>query len=57
MTMPEAPRPAKILIQEEMALPGWTLLGEQPDRGKIAANFSVQPYGPTASCSPTSAER
>ena len=75
-----APPPPSLVIQEDMALPGWTFLGERRDReiafgavgkfwqpsiewrsisaidfegfdepgwGKIAANFSILPSGPT----------
>lgn len=76
-----APRPPKLVIVADMGLPGWTFLGERPNRevafgavgrfwqptiewrdvsdtdfrgfdepgwGKIAANFSVLPYGASA---------
>lgn len=76
-----APRLPKLVIDTEMGLPGWTFLGQRPNReiafgavgrfwqptiewrdvpvfefrsfdepgwGKIAANFSVRPYGASA---------
>lgn len=75
-----APRPPALVIGPDMSLPGWTFLGQRPDReiafgavgrfwqpaiewrdvascdfkdfdepgwGKIAANLSVVPYGPS----------